>query len=85
MFLPNQTSPLTILDQYNCCLGKVGGAYRDGKVVKLQDIWNGTESFLEVSDLLESVSKLYNWSLHEHAIMTHHELAVLKRVEVRRN
>lgn len=54
-------------------------------MVKLQDIWNGTESFLEVSDLLESVSKLYNRSLHEHAIMTHHELAVLKRVEIRRN
>lgn len=54
-------------------------------MVKLQNIRNSTESFLEVGDLLESVPELYHRGLIEHAILAHNEFAVLERVQIRRN
>jgi len=74
------------MDQYISCSSRDGvGTHRDGKVVQFQDVRNGTESFLEVGNLLESVSELNDWSLPEHAIGAHHKLAVLERIQVRRN
>ena len=73
------------MDQHVSCSHDGVGTHRDGKVVKFQDVRNGTESFLEVGNLLESVSKLNDWSLPERAILAHREPATLERIQVGRN
>jgi hypothetical protein len=56
---------------------------RDGQMIQLENVGNGAEPLLEVTNLFECVAEFDDGGLVEHAVRVHDKLAVLERVEVR--
>lgn len=57
----------------------------DGKMIKLDDLWDLLEPFLELLNLLEMITKLDDRNSLKHPGLVENKLAVTQRVDVTLN
>lgn len=84
MLRPNQTSPCISMQTRSTTTPekKCSRTNRNSQMIQLEEVGNGAEPLLEVDELLESVTKLDDGGLGEHAVGVHDQLAMLEAVEI---